>query len=38
VPDVASESGRGMAIMSVYATGYQYNEKGNRLAVFWQCP
>ena len=38
VPDVASESGRGMAIMSVYATGYQYNEKGNRLAVFWHCP
>lgn len=37
VPDIMSESGRGMAIMSVYASGFQYNEKGNRLAVFWQC-
>jgi len=37
VPDIASESGRGMAIMSLYASGFQYNEKGNRLAVFWQC-
>jgi len=36
VPDIMSESGRGMAIMSVYASGFQYNEKGNRLAVFWQ--
>jgi serine/threonine-protein kinase RsbW len=37
VPDITSESGRGMAIMSLYASGFQYNEKGNRLAVFWQC-
>jgi serine/threonine-protein kinase RsbW len=36
VPDITSESGRGMAIMSVYAAGFRYNEKGNRLAVFWQ--
>jgi hypothetical protein len=35
VPDITSESGRGMAIMTLYASGYQYNEKGNRLAVFW---
>jgi serine/threonine-protein kinase RsbW len=37
VPDIAAESGRGTAIMSVYASGFQYNEKGNQLAVFWQC-
>jgi serine/threonine-protein kinase RsbW len=37
VPDITSESGRGMAIMSLYASGFHYNEKGNRLAVFWQC-
>jgi serine/threonine-protein kinase RsbW len=35
VPDITSESGRGMAIMMLYSSGYQYNEKGNRLAVFW---
>jgi serine/threonine-protein kinase RsbW len=35
VPDITSESGRGMAIMTLYSSGYQYNEKGNRLAVFW---
>jgi serine/threonine-protein kinase RsbW len=37
VPDITSESGRGMVIMTLYATGFHYNEKGNRLAVFWQC-
>jgi serine/threonine-protein kinase RsbW len=37
VPDGTSESGRGMAIMTLYSSGFQYNEKGNRLAVFWQC-
>jgi len=37
VPDITSESGRGMAILALYASGFQYNEKGNRLAVFWQC-
>jgi serine/threonine-protein kinase RsbW len=37
VPDIASESGRGMAIMTHYSSGFQYNERGNRLAVFWQC-
>jgi serine/threonine-protein kinase RsbW len=37
VPDITSESGRGMAIMTLYSSGFQYNVKGNRLAVFWQC-
>ena len=36
VPDITSESGRGTAIMTLYSSGFQYNEKGNRLAVFWQ--
>ena len=35
VPDITSECGRGMAIMTLYSSGFQYNEKGNRLAVFW---
>jgi serine/threonine-protein kinase RsbW len=35
-PDITSESGRGMAIMTLYSSGFQYNEKGNRLAVFWR--
>ncbi|NPV05470.1 MAG: ATP-binding protein [Syntrophaceae bacterium] len=38
VPDIESESGRGMAIMTAYASGFRYNDKGNRLAVFWHCP
>ncbi len=37
VPDIASESGRGTAIMTLYSSGFQYNEKGNQLAVFWRC-
>jgi len=37
VPDITSDSGRGIAIMTLYSSGFQYNEKGNRLAVFWQC-
>lgn len=37
VPDVSLESGRGMAIITLYSSGFQYNEKGNRLAVFWYC-
>lgn len=36
VPDITSESGRGTAIMTLYSSGFHYNEKGNRLAVFWQ--
>jgi serine/threonine-protein kinase RsbW len=36
VPDITSDSGRGIAIMTLYSSGFQYNEKGNRLAVFWQ--
>ncbi len=36
VPDMATECGRGMAIMALYSSGFQYNEKGNRLAVFWR--
>ncbi|HTZ40164.1 MAG TPA: ATP-binding protein [Syntrophales bacterium] len=36
VPDIASECGRGMAIMTLYSSGFQYNDKGNRLAVFWR--
>jgi serine/threonine-protein kinase RsbW len=35
VPDITSECGRGMCIMTLYASGFHYNEKGNRLAVFW---
>ncbi len=35
VPDITSESGRGTAIMVHYASGFEYNEKGNRLAVYW---
>jgi serine/threonine-protein kinase RsbW len=34
-PDITSECGRGMAIMKLYSSGFQYNEKGNRLVVFW---
>ena len=37
VPDITADSGRGIAIMTLYSSGFQYNEKGNRLAVFWQC-
>jgi serine/threonine-protein kinase RsbW len=37
VPDITAESGRGTAIMTLYASGFRYNEKGNRLAVYWQC-
>jgi len=36
IPDIASESGRGTAIMTLYSSGFQYNEKGNRLAVYWK--
>ena len=36
VPDIGSECGRGMAIMTLYSSGFQYNDKGNRLAVFWR--
>ncbi|HNU85094.1 MAG: ATP-binding protein [Pseudomonadota bacterium] len=36
IPDITSESGRGTAIMTLYSSGFQYNEKGNRLAVYWK--
>ncbi len=36
VPDITSECGRGTAIMTLYSSGFQYNDKGNRLAVFWR--
>ena len=35
IPDITSESGRGTAIMALYSSGFEYNEKGNRLAVHW---
>ena len=36
IPDITSESGRGTAIVTLYSSGFQYNEKGNRLAVYWK--